>query len=89
MPGPEAHQLAIYVGWLLNGLRGGLAAGVLFVLPGMLALLALSAIYVAFGDTTVISALFTGLGAAVVAIVAQALVRTRSCSHVLLKTGSL
>jgi chromate transporter len=83
LPGPEAHQLAIYVGWLLNGLRGGLAAGVLFVLPGMLALLALSAIYVAFGDTTAISALFTGLGAAVVAIVAQALVRVaaRALTH--------
>jgi chromate transporter len=83
LPGPEAHQLAIYVGWLLNGLRGGLAAGVLFVLPGMLALLALSAIYVAFGDTTAVSALFTGLGAAVVAIVAQALVRVagRALTH--------
>jgi chromate transporter len=83
LPGPEAHQLAIYVGWLLNGLRGGLAAGVLFVLPGMLALLALSAIYVAFGDTTVVSALFTGLGAAVIAIVAQALVRVagRALTH--------
>ena len=75
LPGPEAHQLSIYVGWLLNGLRGGLAAGVLFVLPGMVALLALSAIYVGFGDTTAVSALFAGLGAAVVAIVAQAVVR--------------
>jgi chromate transporter len=75
LPGPEAHQLAIYVGWLLNGLRGGVVAGVLFVLPGMVALLALSAIYVAFGDTTAVAALFTGLGAAVVAIVAQAVVR--------------
>src|ERR687889_51296 len=49
LPGPEAQQLAIYVGWLLNGLRGGLVAGTLFVLPGMAALLALSAIYVGFG----------------------------------------
>lgn len=83
LPGPEAHQLAIYVGWLLNGRRGGLAAGVLFVLPGLLALLALSGIYVAFGATTVVSALFTGLGAAVVAIVAQALVRVagRALTH--------
>jgi chromate transport protein ChrA len=83
LPGPEAHQLAIYVGWLLNGLRGGLAAGVLFVLPGMLALLVLSAIYVAFGATTAVSALFTGLGAAVIAIVAQALVRVagRALTH--------
>lgn len=61
LPGPEAQQLAIYVGWLLNGLRGGLVAGTLFVLPGMLALLALSAVYVAAGDTTVVSALFAGL----------------------------
>jgi chromate transporter len=75
LPGPEAHQLAIYVGWLLNGLRGGLVAGVLFVLPGMVALLALSALYVGFGDTTAVTALFTGLGAAVVAVVAQAVVR--------------
>jgi chromate transporter len=86
LPGPEAHQLAIYVGWLLNGLRGGLVAGVLFVLPGMLALLALSAVYVGFGDTTAIVALFTGLGAAVVAIVAQAVVRVagRALTHPLL-----
>src|SRR4051794_31856389 len=75
LPGPEAHQLAIYVGWLLNGLRGGLVAGVLFVLPGMVALLALSALYVGYGDTTAVAALFTGLGAAVVAVVAQAVVR--------------
>ena len=47
LPGPEAQQLAIYTGWLLNGLRGGLVAGSLFVLPGMLAMLALSALYVA------------------------------------------
>ncbi|MHA6628726.1 chromate efflux transporter [Pseudonocardia sichuanensis] len=83
LPGPEAHQLAIYVGWLLNGLRGGLAAGILFVLPGMVALLALSAIYVGFGDTTAVAALFTGLGAAVIAIVVQAVVRVgrRALTH--------
>jgi len=86
LPGPEAHQLAIYVGWLLNGLRGGLVAGVLFVLPGLVALLVLSAIYVGFGDTTAIAALFTGLGAAVIAIVAQAVVRVagRALTHPLL-----
>ena len=86
LPGPEAHQLAIYTGWLLNGLRGGLVAGVLFVLPGMAALLALSAVYAGLGDTTVIAALFTGLGAAVVAIVAQAVVRVagRALTHRLL-----
>ena len=86
LPGPEAHQLAIYVGWLLNGRRGGLAAGALFVLPGLVALLALSALYVGLGDTTVVAALFTGLGAAVVAIVAQAVVRVagRALTHPLL-----
>ncbi|MGC4939837.1 chromate efflux transporter [Kribbella sp. DT2] len=75
LPGPEAQQLAIYVGWLLNGTRGGLIAGGLFVLPGMLALLLLSVIYVAFGDTTVVSAVFAGLGPAVVVIVVQAVLR--------------
>ena len=75
LPGPEAQQLAIYVGWLLNGLRGGLVAGILFVLPGALALLALSAIYVGFGDTTVVTGLFAGLAPAVVAVVAQAVWR--------------
>ena len=69
------QQLAIYTGWLLNGVRGGLIAGTLFVLPGMVALLALSAIYVGFGDTTVVTGLFAGLAPAVVAIVAQAVWR--------------
>ncbi|MEU4562905.1 chromate efflux transporter [Actinoplanes sp. NPDC023936] len=78
LPGPEAQQLAIYVGWLLNGLRGGLIAGTLFVLPGLVALLALSAIYVGFGDTTVVTALFAGLAPAVVAVVAQAVWRVGS-----------
>jgi chromate transporter len=75
LPGPEAQQLAIYVGWLLNGLRGGLVAGTLFVLPGVVALLVLSAVYVAFGDTRAVTALFAGLAPAVVAIVAQAVWR--------------
>ncbi|SDD51731.1 chromate transporter [Geodermatophilus telluris] len=75
LPGPEAQQLATYVGWLLHGTRGGLVAGGLFVLPGVVALLALSAVYVAFGDTTAITALFTGLAAAVLAIVVQAVIR--------------
>ena len=56
LPGPEAQQLAIYTGWLLNGTRGGLIAGGLFVLPGAVALLALSAIYVRFGGTDLVSA---------------------------------
>ncbi|MFP5282324.1 MAG: chromate efflux transporter [Actinomycetes bacterium] len=83
LPGPEAQQLAIYTGWLLNGVRGGLAAGSLFVLPGMLAMLALSALYVAFGNTTLLTGLFLGLAPAVIAIVVQAVVRVsrRSLTH--------
>jgi chromate transporter len=83
LPGPEAQQLAIYVGWLLNGVRGGLVAGVLFVLPGMLALLVLSALYVGAGDTTLVTAVFAGLAPAVLAIVAQAVVRVagRALGH--------
>ena len=75
LPGPEAQQLATYVGWLLHGTRGGLVAGGLFVLPGVVALLVLSAVYVAFGSTTAVTALFAGLAPAVLAIVAQAVVR--------------
>ena len=75
LPGPEAQQLAIYVGWLLNGVRGGLAAGILFVLPGVVALLGLSALYVGLGETTAVAALFAGLAPAVLAVVAQAVVR--------------
>ena len=75
LPGPEAQQLAIYTGWLLNGLRGGLIAGALFVLPGVLTLLVLSALYVGLGDSTFVDALFQGLGPAVVAVVVQAVVR--------------
>ncbi|WP_100500576.1 chromate efflux transporter [Geodermatophilus chilensis] len=75
LPGPEAQQLATYVGWLLHGTRGGLAAGGLFVLPGVVALLALSAVYVAFGDTTAVLAVFAGLAPAVLAIVVQAVQR--------------
>lgn len=75
LPGPEAQQLSIYVGWLLNGVRGGLVAGTLFVLPGVVALLALSGLYVGYGDTTVVTALFAGLAPAVLAVVAQAVWR--------------
>jgi chromate transporter len=75
LPGPEAQQLATYIGWLLNGTRGALAAGTLFVLPGAVVLMALSAAYVAFGETTAVTAVFAGLAPAVVAIVAQAVVR--------------
>jgi chromate transporter len=75
LPGPEAQQLATYVGWLLHGTAGGLFAGGLFVLPGVVALLALSAVYVAFGTTTAVTAVFAGLAAAVLAIVVQAVIR--------------
>jgi chromate transporter len=75
LPGPEATQLAIYVGWLMHGLRGGLAAGILFLLPGFVTLLALSLAYLAFGATPLIEGLFFGLKAGVLAIVLQAVVR--------------
>jgi chromate transporter len=75
LPGPEATQLAVYIGWLLNGVRGGLVAGTLFVLPGILALFVLSAVYVAFGTTTLVAAVFAGIAPAVLSIVAQAVVR--------------
>jgi chromate transporter len=83
LPGPEAQQLAIYTGWLLNGIRGGLVAGTLFVVPGMLTMLALSALYVAFGETTLANALFLGLAPAVVAIVLQSVIRLsrRALTH--------
>ncbi|MCF6377902.1 chromate efflux transporter [Nocardioides KLBMP 9356] len=75
LPGPEAQQLATYVGWLLNGVRGALVAGILFILPGVVALLVLSGVYVAYGDTTLVESLFLGLAPAVIAIVVQAVVR--------------
>lgn len=86
LPGPEAQQLAIYIGWLLNGIRGGLVAGVLFVLPGVVALLALSAVYVGAGDTIVVTSVFAGLAPAVVAVVAQAVWRvgTRALDNLVL-----
>jgi chromate transporter len=75
LPGPEAQQLATYVGWLLHGTRGGLAAGVLFVLPGMLCVLALSALYAAFQRVPAVDALFFGLKCAVLAVVLEAVLR--------------
>jgi chromate transporter len=75
LPGPEAMQLATYSGWRLHGVRGGLAAGLLFVAPGALLVLTLSILYGAFGKTPPAEALFTGVKAAVLAIVLEALVR--------------
>jgi chromate transporter len=83
LPGPEAQQLTIYIGWLLNGLGGGLIAGTLFVLPGFLALMALSIVYALYGHVGPVAALFFGLKAAVLAIVIQAVTRiaARSLKH--------
>lgn len=75
LPGPEAQQLATYIGWLLHGVRGGVLAGVIFVLPGAALMLALSIAYVTVGQTGLIEGLLFGLKCAVLAIVAQALVR--------------
>lgn len=75
LPGPEAQQLATYVGWLMHQTRGGLIAGGLFILPGIVAIMALSWIYALFGKVGIVSALFFGLKAAVLAIVFEALVR--------------
>lgn len=75
LPGPEAMQLATYVGWRTHGVPGGLAAGLLFVLPGAAVVLALSAIYAALGSVPVVEALFVGIKAAVLAIVFEALLK--------------
>jgi chromate transporter len=73
LPGPEAQQLATYIGWLLHGVRGGLVAGILFVLPSVFILLGLSMAYVTFGTIPWVGALFDGLKPAVVAIVVMAI----------------
>ena len=78
LPGPEAQQLAIYIGWLLHKTRGGIVAGALFVIPSIFILWALSYIYVAFGNIPWIAAIFYGLKPAVLAIVAAAVIRIGS-----------
>ena len=78
LPGPEAQQLAVYIGWLMHRTLGGVIAGTLFVLPGVIAIMALSWVYVLFGKFTIVSGLFFGLKAAVLAIVMQAVVRVGS-----------
>lgn len=75
LPGPEAQQLAIYIGWLLHKTKGGLVAGILFVLPGVAAIMALSWVYAIFGNVGAVQALFFGLKAAVLAIVLEAVLR--------------
>jgi chromate transporter len=75
LPGPEAQQLATYIGWLMHGTRGGLAAGILFILPGFFAIMAFSVLYVTLGHHPFVAGLFLGLKAAVVALVLQAVLR--------------
>ena len=75
LPGPEAQQLATFIGWRLAGVTGGLAAGLLFVLPGALVMLALSIFYVLAGQSLWFSGLFVGIKAAVLAIIMQAVLR--------------
>lgn len=75
LPGPEAQQLATYIGWLMHRTAGGIMAGGLFILPGIVAIMGLSYIYAAYGNVGFIEALFFGLKAAVLAIVIQAVVR--------------
>lgn len=78
LPGPEAQQLAIYIGWLLNGTLGGILAGVFFVLPAFFLILGLSWTYAVHGDISWVSAVFYGLQAAVIALVAAAVLRLGS-----------
>ena len=69
LPGPEAQQLATYIGWLMHGIRGGIAAGTLFVLPSLFLLTGLSWVYLAYGDVTLIQGILYGIKPAVTAIV--------------------
>src|SRR5947209_18029036 len=78
LPGPDAHQRAIYIGWLINRWPGAIVAGGLFVAPGIISIMALSYIYAAFGAVPAVAALFFGLKAAVLAIVLQAVHRVGS-----------
>ena len=75
LPGPEAQQLATYIGWLMHRTKGGLLAGTLFVLPGLLSIMALSWVYVLLGKLTIVEGLFFGLKAAVLVIVIEAVLR--------------
>ena len=86
LPGPEAQQLATYIGWLMHRTRGGLMAGGLFILPGVIALMALSIVYAEWGQVGYVAAAFFGLKAAVLAIVVEALIRIGRRS---LKSGPL
>ena len=78
LPGPEAQQLATYIGWLLHRTWGGIVAGALFILPGALVILALSVLYAGFNDLSIVQAVFFGIKAAVLAVVVQAVMRIGS-----------
>lgn len=78
LPGPEAQQLAVYIGWLMHRTAGGIIAGVLFVIPGIVAIMGLSWIYAIWGNVGIVEGLFFGLKAAVLAIVVQAVIRIGS-----------
>ncbi len=78
LPGPEAQQLAIYIGWLMHRTRGGIAAGTLFVLPGIISIMTLSYVYAGWGRIGAVAALFFGLKSAVLAVVLQAVLRVGS-----------
>src|ERR1700732_4062351 len=86
LPGPEAQQLATYIGWLMHRWPGAIAAGGLFVVPGIIAIMALSWIYALFGQVPIVAALFFGLKAAVLAIVLFAVYRVGSRA---LKSGAM
>lgn len=93
LPGPEAQQLATYIGWLVKGVRGGILAGLLFVLPGLAVMIGLSTAYALYQQTDWLTGLFFGLKAAVLAIVVQALVRLsvrtlKSGFHIALAVGA-
>src|SRR5712672_3487476 len=75
LPGPEAQQLATYIGWLMHRTAGGIMAGGLFVLPGIIAIMALSYLYAAYGHVPLVTSFFFGLKAAVLAIVIEAVIR--------------
>lgn len=75
LPGPEAQQLATYIGWLMHGVRGGLAAGLLFILPGAVVIAVLAAVYALYGRLPAVEAAFLGVKAAVLALVVEALLR--------------
>lgn len=86
LPGPEAQQLVTYLGWLLHGVRGGVIAGTLFILPSLVLLITLSGLYVAWGSTSLVAGIFEGIKPVVVAIIAQAVYRigSRSLRHPIL-----